>query len=1541
MVYPDALSTFSVDEERGEPSGLSTRPPRLTSIIQEYVDMQAEPYTPLADAGAGHAGEDILSLPQPTIIPENARECAFQPFITFDFEPADFAERRRENRASRRMSSSSHVSLAHFDPEGVENLCKHLAGASRPSFARGGTASENETYSPDLDSSVEDELPAMELRMHAEHAQRFSSESKQDSQRGPPPVFGVGPDELYKKRAVPPFDLELALKETIKQYDTQHTAPRNLGLAFKDLCIFGLDTSPSSGCAIQPTLGSVLNPLEWMKSLFRMRHQRARRIISGFEGVVNPGEMLLVLGRPGSGCSTLLKALANQTDEFVHVLGERRYDSLTPREVRETRKGDVIYCPEDAVHFPTLTVQQTISFAAKVRASTRDLRTGYLEHITAVLMTIFGLRHVKDTRIGDGNMRGISEGERRRVSICEALAAGALLGCWDDSTCGLDASTAIEFGRALRIATDLAGLATIVSIRQAGDALYQLFDKVCVIGEGRMYYYGRTDAAKEYFINLGYMPHPRQSIADFLVSVTDPDGRIPFSYPSFPIPNSSEEFAHAFHKTVMGQENRSELIGYWQDSINREYPVNIAQDGSHTTRSKRVISLTNQLRVLMLRRCQILWSSWAVTVGELVIYASQAALVGTMYLRMTQSTATFFSRGGIMYYVILFGVLSAVVEAPAAMYRPFAEALALTIVDTPLTIVLHLVFATIVYFLAGMQRTAVQFLTFLAIVSAIALTMKAFFRAVTAAFKSSTGLPIPEPSLVSGLSWLKWIDPLRYGFEAFMTNEFHNLNAPCSQFIPRGSGYGRVSLSNRICSTPGSIAGQASVEGNRYLALVYDYSYNSLWMNLGIIFAFALVFVACFLVFAEWNAYGTKMISVLFKRGFRRQDAINFRRHIRRSLNSPDGAVHEVPLVNVFAWKNIQYGVSGNSGEILLDNISGYVAPGKLVALMGECGSGKTTLLDVLSGRQEGGNLSGEILFNGRPLPSDFYSQIGYCQQNDAHTAEQTVREALLFSAKLRQSTSVPLAEKEAYVESCLKMCGLEAYADAIVGTLGLEHQKRIAIGVELAAQPKLLLFLDEPTSGLDSQAALAIVGLLRDLANLGQAILCTIQQPSGEIFQQFDQLLLLRKGGKMVYFGDIGPDCGTITKYFEGNGARPCGPLTNPADWMMDIVRAENTAFIPIDWSDRWLRSVEVANVRQEIQSLQKKGYEGPTAKPVLASRAKFSASWWHQLQTLIGRGFVVYWRRPYYLLAKFSLNIISGLFIGFTFFKSQDSIQGTQNKLFAIFTVTFVCIPIVIALQAVFIETRRIYEVRERHSYMYSWTALLASQLLVELPWNVISSVLLFSAWYWPIGFEINRAAYTLLMLGLVFPIYYTTLAQAIASICPTAEASSLIFGLVFAFFGTLNGVLQPFDQLGWWRWAYRASPLTYLIEGLVGQALGQQQLKCTATEFFVLDPPAGRTCANYLATFMSGFGGYVANPAATRACQYCVARTTDEFLETRFGVAYAHRWRAVGVVLGASVLNVVLLYVCTYLFRLRTIRLRPRLGLGMLLSFFGRQR
>lgn len=152
--------------------------------------------------------------------------------------------------------------------------------------------------------------------------------------------------------------------------------------------------------------------------------------------ILTPSPYLVVLGRPGSGCSTLLKTLANQRGEYHAVEGDIYYDSISPADLRKHYRGDVQYCPEDDVHFPTLTVNQTLDFAATTRTprgragKTRKEFTGIL---TTVLTTIFGLRHARQTPVGDAAIRGVSGGEKKRVSIAEALATRSCIGAWDKS----------------------------------------------------------------------------------------------------------------------------------------------------------------------------------------------------------------------------------------------------------------------------------------------------------------------------------------------------------------------------------------------------------------------------------------------------------------------------------------------------------------------------------------------------------------------------------------------------------------------------------------------------------------------------------------------------------------------------------------------------------------------------------------------------------------------------------------------------------------------------------------------------------------------------------------------------------------------------------------------------------------------------------------------------------------------------------------------------------------------------------------------------
>ena len=227
----------------------------------------------------------------------------------------------------------------------------------------------------------------------------------------------------------------------------------------------------------------------------------------------------------------------------------------------------------------------------------------------------------------------------------------------------------------------------------------------------------------------------------------------------------------------------------------------------------------------------------------------------------------------------------------------------------------------------------------------------------------------------------------------------------------------------------------------------------------------------------------------------------------------------------------------------------------------------------------------------------------------DVHEANTTIREAMRFSAYLRQPFHVSKEEKDAYVEDMIELLELQDLSEAVVWSLGVEARKRLTIGVELASKPELLLFLDEPTSGLDAQSAWNLVRFLRKLADSGQAILCTIHQPSSLLFESFDRLLLLGKGGNTIYFGDIGEDSRTMREYFARYGAS-CPSNVNPAEYMLEAIGAGVTPRIgDRDWKDIWVDSPEFAHSRAEIEQIKREALARDRATNTEHTTCKFTS--------------------------------------------------------------------------------------------------------------------------------------------------------------------------------------------------------------------------------------------------------------------------------------------------------------------------------------------
>ncbi|RLM86194.1 ABC transporter G family member 41 isoform X3 [Panicum miliaceum] len=223
----------------------------------------------------------------------------------------------------------------------------------------------------------------------------------------------------------------------------------------------------------------------------------------------------------------------------------------------------------------------------------------------------------------------------------------------------------------------------------------------------------------------------------------------------------------------------------------------------------------------------------------------------------------------------------------------------------------------------------------------------------------------------------------------------------------------------------------------------------------------------------------------------------------------------------------------------LLHNITGAFQPRVLSALMGVTGAGKTTLLDVLAGRKTGGVIEGDIKIEGYPKFQQTFARIsGYCEQTDVHSPQITVGESVAYSAWLRLPTHIDSKTRNEFINQVLETIELDEIRDALVGIPGInglstEQRKRLTIAVELVSNPSII-FMDEPTSGLDARAAAIVMRAVKNVSDTGRTVVYTIHQPSIEIFEAFDELMLMKRGGELIYAGPLGHHSCEVIQYFQ-----------------------------------------------------------------------------------------------------------------------------------------------------------------------------------------------------------------------------------------------------------------------------------------------------------------------------------------------------------------------------------------------------------------------
>lgn len=341
-------------------------------------------------------------------------------------------------------------------------------------------------------------------------------------------------------------------------------------------------------------------------------------------------------------------------------------------------RGEAIYTAEVDVHFPQLTVGDTLQFAARARAP-RNLppgtpsRAAFATHLRDVVMAMFGISHTVNTRVGNEYVRGVSGGERKRVTIAEAALSGAPLQCWDNSTRGLDSANAIEFCRTLRLQTDLFRSTACVSIYQSPQSAYDLFDKVIVLYEGRQIFFGPCGAARAYFERLGFEYPPRATTPDFLTSMTSPQERR--VRPGFEgkAPRTPDDFARCWRESPEYAALQEEIERYKQEHPIDGPDAEVFRAKKKAQQAKRQ-RLKSPFTLNFMQQIQLcLWRGWrrlvgdpSLTVGALIGNTIMALIIGSVFYNLQETTGSFFQRGALLFFACLMNAFASALEVGSA-----------------------------------------------------------------------------------------------------------------------------------------------------------------------------------------------------------------------------------------------------------------------------------------------------------------------------------------------------------------------------------------------------------------------------------------------------------------------------------------------------------------------------------------------------------------------------------------------------------------------------------------------------------------------------------------------------------------------------------------------------------------------------------------------------------------------------------------------------------------------------------------------------------
>ncbi|XP_023580867.1 broad substrate specificity ATP-binding cassette transporter ABCG2 [Trichechus manatus latirostris] len=532
----------------------------------------------------------------------------------------------------------------------------------------------------------------------------------------------------------------------------------------------------------------------------------------------------------------------------------------------------------------------------------------------------------------------------------------------------------------------------------------------------------------------------------------------------------------------------------------------------------------------------------------------------------------------------------------------------------------------------------------------------------------------------------------------------------------------------------------------------------------------------------------------------------------------------------VLSFHNICYRVKVKSGFLfcrktvekeILKDINGIMRPG-LNAILGPTGGGKSSLLDVLAARKDPHGLSGDVLIDGAPRPSNFKCNSGYVVQDDVVMGTLTVRENLQFSAALRLPTTMKNREKNERINKIIQELGLEKVADSKVGTQFIRgvsggERKRTSIGMELITDPSIL-FLDEPTTGLDSSTANAVLLLLKRMSKQGRTIIFSIHQPRYSIFKLFDSLTLLASG-RLMFHGPAQEALG----YFASAGYN-CEPYNNPADFFLDVINGDSSAVMLNRDEDSEPRGAE--ELSQNGKTIMEKlaefyaistffretkteldGLFGVQKKKKSSAfkEITYATSFCHQLRWITRRSFKNLLGNPQASIAQLIITAILALIIGAIFYGIENDQTGIQNRAGVLFFLTTnQCFNSVSAVE-LFVVEKKLF-IHEYISGYYRVSSYFFGKLASDLlPMRMLPSIIFTCIIYFLLGLKPTAEAFFIMMFSLMLVAYTaSSMGLAVAAGQSVVSVATLLMTICFVFMMLFSGLLVNLRTIvPWLSW------------------------------------------------------------------------------------------------------------------------------------------